>query len=289
MRGTAPLMELYFPTATQQLIMLNYNYSVYSFLLLLHSLPSLAIVDPVDYTDPYIFYNGTIAGKFVPNPSTVSSLGCGDNGTYYFSDLASVFKFGVNSPSNNNAFFFEIKHRGDEWTKNCGTPCVIRRSSTDGSSNTLDSFSKRDIYICANPWGCTSDAVYNLYFKSLSVNLSAAAVTRVSGVPISDDDGGPFYVVSGDETTRLNNKTLGEDFNYQKPRNYSSEDRDCTDELVYHWLVPFLMQAIFKGLKVPSGTNNERIGSLPPSHTTSVSPTRLVLPYSPSLTLLLAT
>lgn len=162
--------------------------------------------------------------------------------------------------------FFELEHHGND-SKNSSskhgklsTSSVTHRSrsSTDGSSNTLDTFSKRDL--CLNALGgCTYDAVYNLQFASAYfvcekdgylcgyitkwpwyyisaelVNISAAAVTQVSGVPISDRDGGPFYVVRGDEKTWISNGTRANSFDFQRPQNYSSEGK-CVDELEFHW------------------------------------------------------
>lgn len=194
--------------------------SFYSILVLLYFFPYPSIAD---YSDVHIAYNGVISGKFVC--SSCALLSCSDNGTYYFSDLTeSSLIVGSNGPdSGTSPFFLDLKHFGRSWTEGRRSK---RRSLTEG-------FSKRDI--CLNPvGGCTYDAVYNLDFDTRGyVNLSTAAITRVIGVPISDQDGGPFYDVRGDEKTRTDYLDL--QFNFQIPRNYSSELPHCVNETEFSW------------------------------------------------------
>lgn len=200
------------------------KHSFYSILVLHYFFPYPSIAD---FNDVHIVYNGVISGKFVCNSCAVMS--CSDNGTYYFSDLTeSSLVVGSTGPdsgpdSGSSPFFLDLKHFGRSWTEGRRSK---RRSLTEG-------FSKRGI--CLNPiGGCTYDAVYNLDFDTRGyVNLSAAVFTRVINVPISDQDRGPFYDVRGDENTWID--YLDPQFNFQIPRNYSSELPHCVNETEFSW------------------------------------------------------
>ncbi|KAK0727511.1 hypothetical protein B0T26DRAFT_694813, partial [Lasiosphaeria miniovina] len=200
----------------------------------------------------FIFYNGTMSGSFVNNTPAASQPNvtvCGDGGVYYFSDLTDAgLRIGANPPWDTNPFFFQFDRHG---STSISRPPVEDRIEAfvrpfGGPGN-----------ICSSAVECTSDAIYNLYlattyylcykdgqpcgnsiFSSRAyvtkpmLNITAASVSRVGGVPIAEDDPGPFYAVRGDERTALYNGTGDyNDFSFQRPQNYSdsTQGKDCAD------------------------------------------------------------
>ncbi|KAK3366168.1 hypothetical protein B0T24DRAFT_597903 [Lasiosphaeria ovina] len=202
----------------------------------------------------FIFYNGTMSGSFVHNTPAIShpnATVCGDGGVYYFSDLANAgLRIGVNPPWDTNPFFFQLDRHG---STSISSPPVENRIQAfvrpfGGPGN-----------ICSSAVGCTHDAIYNLYLATTyylcykdgkpcgssifsprayitkpMLNITAASVSHVSGVPLAEDDPGPFYAVQGDEQTALYNGTSDyNDFSFQRPWNYSdaTQGKDCADDI----------------------------------------------------------
>ncbi|KAM0269844.1 hypothetical protein ACHAQH_009629 [Verticillium albo-atrum] len=120
--------------------------------------------------------------------------------------------------------------------------------------------------ICLSLGGCTDDAIYNLGFNTASyecykdgercglfeysdftfvgeplINLTVASISRLSDRPIDQSDSkdtGPFYSVSGDESTWVSNDRKSNSFEFQVPRNYSGDD-NCALDFAWTKNAPF--------------------------------------------------
>lgn len=67
------------------------------------------------------------------------------------------------------------------------------------------------------------------------VNLNAATVTQLNSV---DGDNEKGYDVVGDQSTFISNGTAVSSFDFQRPRNYSSQS-GCAEVLHFEWYAKF--------------------------------------------------
>ncbi|KAH7303480.1 hypothetical protein B0I35DRAFT_485170 [Stachybotrys elegans] len=197
----------------------------------------------------FIFYNGSLSGSFV-HPHDEQSE-CGDHGAYYFSDLVNTsLRIGAMPPWDRNPFFFEFSRLVTDDTVNEWSDWTSYAPIFDYCSN-----------FWSGQWHGWQGGVYNMGFASTRyacrdeacgipmalsswghvgdpyLNLSRASVERVTDGALSEEDDGPYYAVTGDESTWINsNHSCDWRLEFRRPENYTGRvPYGCVDYVQFFW------------------------------------------------------
>ncbi|GLB33159.1 hypothetical protein LshimejAT787_0100440 [Lyophyllum shimeji] len=208
--------------------MLQHHHLLYLVLFVYSFLPPLITSQWADnhYAGTqFIFYNGTISGRFVHPPGQSS---CPD---YHLGPHALTSLFvGVNPPWDDNPFFFDLYHI----------------SSTDSLVNTYDSIYNLEFttaaYVCMKydqPCGVVEFMPY-WFLPVEMVNLTDTKVERVS---VGAETG---YRVRGDEKTWVGDGTVINDLEVRIPGEDTWQE-GCMGSLHYTWnsSIPFTYDMTF--------------------------------------------
>lgn len=158
----------------------------------------------------YIFYNGTLGGSL-----TTTNTSCGDNGTYYFADIADTsIDIGINPAWDPNPFYFYLKH------------------SAHGTSAGPDGYDSIDNFHFASAWYLCYTRPgrrcglfdRNPYYYVTATMLDLYRTT----ISATDSQSGPGYWIRGGQPTWVSNGTTTNDLLFRIGKNYSSQTEvDC--------------------------------------------------------------
>ncbi|KAF8055169.1 hypothetical protein FPV67DRAFT_1745338 [Lyophyllum atratum] len=201
--------------------MLQHHHLLHLVLFICSFLPSLITsqwADSYYAGTQYIFYNGTISGRFVHPPSQSS---CPD---YHLGPHALTSLFvGVNPPWDANPFFFDLYH-----------------ISSEGLPYTYDSIYNLEFttaaYVCRK-YGQPCRSVEFMPFYHLPVEMVNLKNAKVERVTVGAETG---YRVRGDEKTWVGNGTVNDDLEVTIPLGVTEQD-ECMGSLHYTWnsSIPF--------------------------------------------------
>lgn len=171
----------------------------------------------------FIYYNGSLAGSFVPNVKFKDQRdsiyqNCEEYSAYYFEKLLKTGLYiGKNPEWDPNPFFFNLLQYDERE--------IITELSFASTYYPCYKYGEPCGSFELSPW---------YYIAATIVDLNKASITVINGSSIDAGEKGSFYAVTGNEKTFVGNGTTNSTFYFTPPGNYTHA---CASQANYMWYV----------------------------------------------------